>query len=79
MVRLVSERSFLTSGLGEKVKSIVQRVPLPSPLPPGAVKIVFALVTYKGEKKSRAPRKVTILCLDLLESLKWPPLVIFKG
>ena len=32
-----------------------------------------------GPKKPRAPLKVSILCRDHLESLKWPHLVIFKG
>jgi len=29
--------------------------------------------------KSQAPKKVSILCRDHLESFKWPYLVIFKG
>ena len=32
-----------------------------------------------GPKKSQAPQKVSILCRDHLESLKWPHSVIFKG
>ena len=34
------------------------------------------LVPFNRAKKSRAPQKVSILCQDHLESLKWPHKVI---
>ena len=34
---------------------------------------------FFGPKKSRAPQKVSILCRDHLEFLKWPHKVILKG
>jgi hypothetical protein len=34
---------------------------------------------HRTPKKSRAPRKVEILCKGPFESLKWPHFVIFKG
>ncbi len=37
------------------------------------------LVPFKGPKKSRASRKVSILCKGPFRNLKWPHLVIFKG
>ncbi len=42
-------------------------------------KMTLAIDRALGPKKSRAPRKVSILRRDHLESLKWPHLVIFKG
>ncbi len=39
---------------------------------------LLVLVPFKGPTKSRAPRKVSILCWDHLKSLNWPHLVIWQ-
>ncbi len=39
----------------------------------------LSLVPLNGPKKSRAPLKFSILCLDHMESWKWRHSVIFKG